>query len=152
MLLWDEISGNLTIKVQAAQQQHAITLSLHCISVFPGAAHIWNAGRDGWHGVSGLKIKVDIWRVKMIYFGKGIFICTSSRGGHGKGKAFSFFFRSILNLLGQAGVFKVLCHEGFVWHFLLLRNDGGNLNHHHFSEKSNYGHCNDTKFHQTPRS
>lgn len=115
MLLWDEISGNLTIEILTTQQQHAITLCLHCISVFPGAAHIWKAGCDGWHGVTGLKIKVDIWRVKMIYFGKGIVICTAGRRSHGKVKAiFQVYFNSCIT----TSVKRIIMATATAWNFI----------------------------------
>lgn len=51
----------------------------------------------------------------MIYFQKGIFIYTSSRGGlqkKRKEKRRFLFFRPGFH---SGGVFKVLCHRGLVW-------------------------------------
>lgn len=76
------VHGNLTRRVSTGQRhQRNIALAVF-VSVFsPRPLTSEGLGGDGWDGVSQLKIKVDIWRVKMIYFQKGIFIYTSTRGG-----------------------------------------------------------------------
>lgn len=69
----------------------------------------------------------------MIYFQKGIFIYTSSRGGLGEGgeekRSFFFFLGPVLILVRR------LCHRGFCLTPLITRN----LKQYHFSETSNYG-------------
>lgn len=87
MLLWGAISSSLTRRVSTTQQhQRDIVLAVFVSAFSPRLLTSEELGSDGWDGVTRLKIKVDIWRVKMICFQKGIFIYTSSRGGLEKKK------------------------------------------------------------------
>ena len=100
----------------------SVSLSLSpCSRLFT----LWKAGCDGWHSVTELKIKVNIWRVKNDLFWEGRFHLWHQRWPQkteeGRKKKKPLLIPSVYFKSYWGRVFTILFDDVLVWHLPLLR-------------------------------